>query len=80
MWTDHDQEGHMSEQERFESEEGQEDVEAHKKKAVTDDPTASGDDSADDFEAHKKKALTDDPTASDDDSTDDFEAHSKKAL
>ena len=46
----------MSDQqdERFEGEE-QDEVEAHKKKAMTDDPLASDDDSSDDFEAHRKK-------------------------
>jgi hypothetical protein len=42
--------------ERFEGEDEQEDVEAHKKKFLGHDD-GSDDDSSDDFEAHKKKTI-----------------------
>ena len=45
----------MSEQERYQAEEEKDEVEAHKRhKEMTDDPTASDEDSSDDFEAHRK--------------------------
>jgi hypothetical protein len=66
------QEEEMSElDERFQNEEEENEVEAHKKK-MTDEP-ASDDDAGDDFEAHKKR-MNDEP-ASEDDSDDDVEAH-----
>jgi len=45
----------MSEEERFDSEET-EDVEAHKKRALADEPTQQEDDESDDVEAHRRRA------------------------
>ena len=49
----------MSEQDQFSTEEGQDEVEAHKHKALAHDEGGQqdDDDSNDDFEAHKHKAL-----------------------
>ncbi len=69
----------MSEQENIStSEPKDEDVEAHKKKALTDEPKAEGE-SDDDVEAHKKKSLlaTDEPKA-EGESDDDVELHKRR--
>jgi hypothetical protein len=69
----------MSE-EKFEQEEPkEEDVEAHRRKHLTDEaPGELGDDDSDDVEAHRKRALTDELKDSDEGS-DDFELHRKRA-
>ncbi len=54
---------------------GDEDVEAHRKKNLTDEPASE--DESDDVEAHRKKNATDEPPS--DDASDDFEAHRKRA-
>ena len=52
----------MSEQEerqrivRTENEEGQDEIEAHRKRAASEDAPSDDDDSSDDVEAHAKKA------------------------
>jgi len=63
----------MSE-DRYEEESKEEDVEAHRRKSLTDEP---GSDDSDDVEAHRKKGLTDEPN--DSDGSDDFELHRKRA-
>ena len=46
----------MSEEERFETEEESDDVEAHRRRALTDEPVAKEDDESDDVEAHRRRA------------------------
>jgi hypothetical protein len=68
----------MSE-DKFEQEEAEDDeVEAHKKKALNLEATELGSDESDDVEAHRKKAHANEEPASEDDS-DDVEAHRRKA-
>lgn len=45
----------MSEEERIEIEES-DDVEAHKRRALTDEPAQQEDDESDDVEAHRRRA------------------------
>lgn len=68
----------MSE-DRFEQEEPKdEDVEAHRRKHLTDEASDElGGDDSDDVEAHKKKGLTDELNDSVEGS-DDFELHRRK--
>jgi hypothetical protein len=67
----------MSE-DKFEQEPKDEDVEAHRRKHLTDEaPGELGDDDSDDVEAHKKKGLTDELNDSVEGS-DDFELHRRK--
>jgi hypothetical protein len=67
----------MSDDRLEQDETNDEDVEAHKKKVLTEATNELGSDESDDVEAHRKKHANDEP-ASDDDS-DDFEAHRKKS-
>lgn len=65
----------MSE-DRFEEEsKDEEDVEAHRRKHLIDEP--GSDDDSDDVEAHRRKHLTDELKDSDEGS-DDFELHRRK--
>jgi hypothetical protein len=66
----------MTDEERLE--ESTEEVEAHKKRALADEPAAEDDSDDDDVEAHKKRALADEPAA-EDDGDDDVEAHRRRA-
>jgi hypothetical protein len=45
----------MSEEERIETEES-DDVEAHKRRALTEEPAQQEDDESDDVEAHRRRA------------------------
>jgi hypothetical protein len=68
----------MSE-DRVDQEEGKEDdVEAHRRKHLTSEPTDVGSDDSDDVEAHRRKHLTDELKESDD-GLDDFELHRRKS-
>ena len=71
----------MSEQEeRWESDEEKDEVEAHRKpsKAMTDEPRSDEENDEVEAHAHRGKAMTDEPR-SDEESGDDFEAHRFKA-
>ena len=46
----------MSEEERIEKEEESDDVEAHRRRALTDEPAAKEEDESDDVEAHRRRA------------------------
>jgi hypothetical protein len=45
----------MAEEEKFDTEES-DDVEAHKKRALADEPSQQEDDESDDVEAHRRRA------------------------
>jgi hypothetical protein len=49
-------EADMSEEERFESEEENDDVEAHRRRALADEPAEQPDEESDDVEAHRRRA------------------------
>lgn len=53
-----------------------EDVEAHKKKALNLEATELGSDESDDVEAHRKRHANEEPASEDD--SDDVEAHRKR--
>ena len=46
----------MSEEERFDTEESDDDVEAHKRRALAEEPAQQEDDESDDVEAHRRRA------------------------
>jgi hypothetical protein len=46
----------MSEEQRFESEEESDDVEAHRRRALADEATEQEEDESDDVEAHRRRA------------------------
>ena len=46
----------MSEEERIEKEEESDDVEPHRRRALTDEPAAKEEDESDDVEAHRRRA------------------------
>jgi hypothetical protein len=70
----------MSE-DRFDQEEAQDDdVEAHRRRHLTDEPSEAGSDDSDDVEAHRRRHLTDELKETDDDNeSDDFELHRRRA-
>ena len=64
-------------EDRYEEEsKDDEDVEAHRRKHLIDEP--GSDDDSDDVEAHRRKSLTDELNESDEGS-DDFELHRRKS-
>jgi hypothetical protein len=46
----------MSEEQKFESEEESDDVEAHRRRALADEATEQEEDESDDVEAHRRRA------------------------
>jgi hypothetical protein len=70
----------MSEDRIDQGEAKDDDVEAHRRRHLTDELREADSDDSDDVEAHRRRALTDELKETDDDNeSDDFELHRRRA-